>query len=105
MLVVVGISKGSVTLGPVEGGNLDARNRDKDDPFSYMRKSPNALKSFNFTKPNNELHESIIALLRGKTYYRPRTIAGPILGLIRQELKFQNCLKEVSSGEIESKCR
>lgn len=45
LLRVCQFTKGSITLGPIEGSNLDARNRDNEDPFSFTRKSANALKA------------------------------------------------------------
>jgi len=38
------ISSGVIVLAPVNEGNVDARSRDKDDPFNFIGKSPNSLK-------------------------------------------------------------
>ena len=44
LLRVAKISAGMITLAAINEANVDARNRDKDDPFKLFAKSPNALK-------------------------------------------------------------
>jgi CRISPR-associated endonuclease Csn1 len=47
LLRVVSISLGKVTLCPITEANVDARNRDSDDPFKLFSKSPASLKKTN----------------------------------------------------------
>jgi CRISPR-associated endonuclease Csn1 len=46
---IVKMSQDKICLAPLnEGGSLKARDADKEDPFKYVTKSPNALRPFNF---------------------------------------------------------
>jgi CRISPR-associated endonuclease Csn1 len=50
ILRVQKMSKGMICLCDHFDANVDARNRDKDDPFSYIYKSPNALREMRARK-------------------------------------------------------
>lgn len=50
LLRVQKLSLGNITLAPINEANVDARNRDKDDSFKFIYKSPGALKSLNARK-------------------------------------------------------
>ena len=61
LLQVCKFSPGKITLGPIEGSNLDARDRDNDDPFKFITKSANSWKQMNarkvFITPIGELRD------------------------------------------------
>ena len=61
LLQVCQFSQGKITLGPIEGSNLAARDRDNDDPFKFINKSANSLKKMNarkvFITPIGELRD------------------------------------------------
>lgn len=44
-LVQIAASNGNMTFAPVNEANVDARNRDKDDPFAYTTKLAGSLKT------------------------------------------------------------
>ena len=50
LLRVQKLSPGKITLAPINEANVDARNRDKDDPFQFVSRSPGSLKSLNARK-------------------------------------------------------
>ncbi len=44
------LSDGQITLAPLHEANVDARDRDKEDSFKFLTKSPNSLKQLNARK-------------------------------------------------------
>ena len=61
LLRVCKFSTGRVVLGPIEGSDLDARNRNPEDPFNFTQKSAGALKAIGarkvFVTPIGELRD------------------------------------------------
>ena len=45
LMRVAKITSGQISLADISEANVDARNRDKDDTFSYITKSPNSLRT------------------------------------------------------------
>lgn len=58
---------GQLVFAPLHEANVDARDRDRDDLFKYMRKQANALKSLNARK----VHISPTGLVNYENRYKP----------------------------------
>jgi len=63
------ISKGQLTFAPLNEANVDARHRNKQDPFRFLTKSPDKLRSLDARK----VHVSPTGRVRYENRRRPRS--------------------------------